>query len=328
MVKFLIIRFSSIGDIVLTTPVIRCMKKQIEDVEIHYLTKLKYKSILVANPNIFKIHLLENNIRSLLDTLKKENFDYIIDLHHNLRSFRIKSALKRLSFSFNKLNYQKWLMVNFKLNRLPNAHIVDRYMKPLEVFSVYNDNKGLDYFIPPDEITELSASISEFPKDYIVIVIGGGHYTKQIPIDKIQLIIDSLKAYTVLLGGPEDIAKASQLNLSEKKNINNQVGKLSVNQSAEVIRNSSLVVSADTGLMHIAAAFNKKIVSVWGNTVPEFGMFPYYPKEDSVIFEVKGLNCRPCSKIGYKKCPKKHFNCMNMQDFQEIIKTIDSLIKN
>ena len=328
MVKFLVIRFSSIGEIVLTTPVIRCMKEQIEDVEIHYLTKTKYKSILIANPYIDKLHLLDKNIKSLIDTLKKEKFDYIIDLHKNLRSFRIKSSLKRFSFSFNKLNYQKWLLVNFKINKLPNVHIVDRYLKTLEVFSVSNDHKGLDYFIPPEEITELSASISEFPRSYIVLVVGGGHYTKQIPVHKIQEIINSLDCPIMLLGGPEDVAKANQLKISEKKKIYNLVGKLSVNQSAEVIRNSSLVVSVDTGLMHIAAAFNKKIVSVWGNTVPEFGMYPYNSGENSNIFEVKGLKCRPCSKIGFKKCPKKHFNCMILQDYQAIIKTIDSSVKN
>ncbi len=328
MVKFLVIRFSSIGDIVLTTPVIRCMKEQIEDVEIHYLTKTKYKSIIIANPYIDKLHLLDKNFKTLLDTLKKENFDYVIDLHKNLRSFRIKSALNRFSFSFNKLNSQKWLLVNFKINKLPDVHIVDRYLKTLEVFSVSNDNKGLDYFIPPEEITDFSESISEFIKPYIVLVVGGGHYTKQIPVDKIQQIINSLNCSVVLLGGPEDVAKAGQLKISEKKNINNLVGKLTVNQSAEVIRNSSLVVSADTGLMHIAAAFRKKIISVWGNTVPEFGMYPYCPKEESNIFEVKGLKCRPCSKIGYRKCPKKHFNCMNQQDYQSIIKLIDSSIKN
>jgi len=304
------------------------MKEQIEDVEIHYLTKSKYKSILIANPYIDKLHLLDNNMKSLISSLKKEKFDYIIDLHRNLRSFRIKSTLKRYSFSFNKLNYQKWLLVNFKINKLPNVHIVDRYLKTLDVFSVSNDHKGLDYFIPPEEITEFSVSIPELPKSYIVIVVGGGHYTKQIPIGIIQQIIDSLNCSIMLLGGSEDVVKANQLKISGKKNCINFVGKLSVNESAEIIRNSSLVVSSDTGLMHIAAAFNKKIISVWGNTVPEFGMYPYNSKENSTIFEVKGLKCRPCSKIGFTKCPKKHFNCMILQDYQAIIKTINSSVKN
>lgn len=328
MVKFLIIRFSSIGDIVLTTPVIRCMKKQIEDVEIHYLTKAKYKSILLANPYIDKLHAFDNDYKSLIETLRAENFDYIIDLHRNIRSYRIKSALKRYYFSFNKLNIQKWLLVNLKHNSLPKIHIVDRYLQTLNIFSVKNDNKGLDYFISSEEIEEFSNSITELPESYIAIVIGGGHSTKQIPLEKIQQIIDNLNCSVVLLGGSDDIAKSNQLKCSTKKNINNLVGKISINQSALIIKNSLLILSPDTGLMHIAAAFKKKIISIWGNTVPEFGMYPYFSHKDSKIFEVSNLKCRPCSKIGFAKCPKKHFNCMNHQDYQAIIKTINTFIKN
>ncbi|HRB40127.1 MAG TPA: glycosyltransferase family 9 protein, partial [Bacteroidia bacterium] len=99
-------------------------------------------------------------------------------------------------------------------------------------------------------------------------------------------------------------------------------GITSIGQSASLIKQSKAVITHDTGLMHIAAALRKKIVSVWGNTVPEFGMYPYLPV-NSVPFsisEVKNLNCRPCSKIGYNTCPKKHFRCMNDMDIQEIIK--------
>jgi len=132
----------------------------------------------------------------------------------------------------------------------------------------------------------------------------------------------------VLLGGPEDMAKANQLEYSTRKNIINLVGKLSVNHSAFVIKNAALILTPDTGLMHIAAAFKKTIISIWGNTVPEFGMYPYCANEDSKIFEVSHLKCRPCSKIGFSKCPKKHFDCMNHQDYRAIISTINTFMKN
>ena len=106
MVKFLIIRLSSIGDIVLTTPVIRCLKKQVEEAEIHFLTKAKYSSILEANPYIDKLHLLDNNLGSTISELKSENFDYIIDLHRNFRSLRVRSSLKIMSFTVDKINSQ------------------------------------------------------------------------------------------------------------------------------------------------------------------------------------------------------------------------------
>src|SRR5438093_10063341 len=127
--KILIIRFSSIGDIVLTTPVIRCLKKQVANAEIHYLTKKGYAPILSANPFVDKLHILDNDLDAVITELKRENFDLIVDLHHNLRSLKVKKSLKVPARSFNKLNIEKWLLTNLKLNVMPSEHIVDRYLK-------------------------------------------------------------------------------------------------------------------------------------------------------------------------------------------------------
>ena len=134
--KFLIIRFSSIGDIVLTTPVIRCLKTQVANAEVHYLSKETYEQILKSNPYIDKIHFFKDDIREILPALKKEGFDVVIDLHHNLRSWRVKRYLKIKSYSFNKLNVSKFLLVNFKINRLPKKHIVERYLDTLLSFKI------------------------------------------------------------------------------------------------------------------------------------------------------------------------------------------------
>ena len=112
MVKYLVIRFSSIGDIVLTTPVVRHLKQQVEGAEVHYLTKKTYASLLEANPYIDRVHAYDGNIRSCIRILKEESFDYIIDLHHNTRTAQIKVGLKRMDFSVKKLNALKWLYVN------------------------------------------------------------------------------------------------------------------------------------------------------------------------------------------------------------------------
>ena len=144
--KILIIRFSSIGDIVLTTPVIRCIKQQLPNVEIHYLTKRNFKSILSSNPNIDKLHLLEETLSATISSLKAEKFDLIIDLHHNLRTLIIKIKLGVKSSSFDKLNWQKWLLVNLKINRMPDVHLVDRYFATVRFLGVKNDEKALDYY--------------------------------------------------------------------------------------------------------------------------------------------------------------------------------------
>jgi ADP-heptose:LPS heptosyltransferase len=315
-VKFLIIRFSSIGDIVLTTPVIRCLKQQVEGAVVHYLTKPQYASIVEDNPNIDKVHILKS-YEETINELKDEGFDYIIDLHKSLRSWRFKNRLKVMDFSFPKLNREKWLMVHCKKNKLPDIHIVDRYFEAVKLFDVENDTKGLDYCIPEADKVDLNNYCSISSEKFIAFAIGGQHETKKLPAEKIIEICNNINIPVILLGGKEDFENGERINTNCKNTIN-LCGKLNLNQSASVIEQSHFVITHDTGLMHIAAALKKNIVSVWGNTIPQFGMYPYLPGEKSKIFEVEGLKCRPCSKLGHKKCPKSHFDCMMKQDVKGI----------
>jgi len=330
--KFLIIRFSSIGDIVLTTPVVRCLKRQVAGAEVHYLTKKAFWPILSANPYIDKIHCLEDDLDAVVGELRAEDFDYVIDLHHNLRTLRVKRALGKKSFSFDKLNIEKWLYTNFKWNRMPDRHIVDRYMDTVVSFGVKDDGAGLDYFIPAaDELSPGDIPTSH-QAGYVGLVIGAALATKKLPFHKLKEICERLAYPVILLGGPEDAEVGEQLAAMDPVRIYNSCGKFSINESAALVRQARVVVTHDTGLMHIAAAFRRPVVSIWGNTVPEFGMYPYYgvnflsnyggkggPYD---IMEIKGLPCRPCSKIGYKKCPKGHFKCMEMQSIEEVVSNI------
>jgi len=317
--KFLVIRFSSIGDIVLTSPVFRHIKNQIPNSTVHFLTKDKFAAINEANPYIDKTHVLtKGNMNELLHVLKEEKYDYIIDLHHNLRTSRVKSALRIMPFSFDKLNWQKWLMVNLKINRLPNKHIVDRYLNTLQAFGVENDGEGLDYFIPKKDELDLSRyAWGNAP--YIALVLGATYFTKRMPTEKIIGICKQIDNPVVLLGGPDETEMGKQVVNAAGAHVYNMCGSLNLHQSAWVLKHALAVISHDTGLMHIAAALRKPIASLWGNTIPEFGMTPYMPHEKSRIFEVKNLKCRPCSKLGYKQCPKKHFRCMNEIDSTAIV---------
>ncbi|MEX2369965.1 MAG: glycosyltransferase family 9 protein [Bacteroidales bacterium] len=326
MVKFLVIRFSSIGDIVLTTPVVRGLKNQVSRSEIHYLTKPDFAPLLQANPNISRVHTLAEQPGETIAALRKEGFDYVIDLQNNLRSMYIKRSLKRMYFTVNKLNILKWLLVNFKINRLPDKHIVDRYFETTSLFDVKNDGEGLDYFIPKEEEVGITNLPEPFHKGFIALVIGANHQTKKLPVDHLAELAGKLKNPVIIIGGPGDKEDAETIVDSlEGKKILNGCGKWSVNQSASVIRQANCVITHDTGMMHISAAFKKKIITVWGNTIPDFGMYPYQPDPRSVNFEVSGLTCRPCSKLGKSKCPKKHFRCMLDHDMQNIAETANKI---
>lgn len=321
--KVLIIRFSSIGDIVLTTPVIRCLKQQMPGIEIHYLMKKQYHDILRSNPYISKFWLFNDNFHELIPKLRSENFDFIIDLHKNFRSFYVRLKLRRPSSSFPKLNFQKWLIVNLKIDILPQIHLVDRYFKAVMSLGISNDGKGPDYFIPENEEIDLSSLPAAFRNGYVAFAIGGKHSTKILPDEKAAILCKNLDHPVILLGGTEDRERGEHIIRLTGEKVFNACGTFSINQSASIVRRAEKIITNDTGIMHIAAAFKKTVLSIWGNTIPGFGMIPYLPveyRERSIIFEVKDLSCRPCSKIGFSECPKKHFKCMMDQDLEAIIK--------
>jgi ADP-heptose:LPS heptosyltransferase len=318
--KILLIRFSSFGDIILTTPVVRCLKQQL-NAEIHYLVKESYASALHANPYIDRTFTIKDDVEEVIPLLREQKYDWIADLHHNLRSFNVKQSLKRPGAAFPKLNIEKWLMTSFKINRLPDMHIVDRYFKTIEPLGVTNDGKGLDFFISEDahvNVGQLSSKL--IPGQYIAVAIGAGHATKNLEDTQWLALINSLSIPVALLGGPADKDHGEWL-VSHSDNCVNLAGSLSLPQSASVIAQSVLLITPDTGLMHVGAALRKPIISIWGNTIPEFGMTPYYPRNlriENRKFEINSLPCRPCSKIGYAKCPRGHFRCIRDIDLIEI----------
>ncbi|MEO0723723.1 MAG: glycosyltransferase family 9 protein [Bacteroidota bacterium] len=318
--KILLIRFSSIGDIVLTTPVIRILHTQL-GAEVHLLTKQSFAGVLRANPYLSKIWSIKKRVSEVSQELKRQGFTAIVDLHRNLRSWQVRLALWRTpAYAFDKLNWQKWLLTRWKINRLPDIHIVDRYLAAAAPLGIQNDGKGLDYHIPDaDQVNLFDWAV---PKRFIAVVIGAAHATKRLPVEKLIELCGRLSQPVVLLGGPGD--KETGIRIAEQAgdHVTNLCGELRLHQSADVVRQAAAVITHDTGLMHIAAALNRPIISIWGNTVPEFGMYPYLTDEATLSFiaQVGDLSCRPCSKIGHQECPKEHFGCMNQQDLELIAK--------
>ena len=288
--KILVVRFSSIGDIVLTSAVIRCLRLQ-TDAEVHFLTKKKFSSLLETNPHIDKVWTIESSIKEVVSSLRKVGFDAVVDLHHNIRSAQVKRQLSCKAYTLNKLNAAKWLLVNFGIDKLPDKHVVDRYMEVVEPMGIKNDHKGLDFFFPQDYTCSIALS-----QPYIVAAIGGQHDGKRLPLNKWTEIMGYCSSTFVVIGGEADNTVGQAL-AEKHENVINLCGQTSLFDSAALIKTSNLVITNDTGMMHIAAAFKRIIISLWGQTTPRFGMYPYMPDERSLIVEPNPKK-RRLSKLG------------------------------
>ncbi|MEP7269511.1 MAG: glycosyltransferase family 9 protein [Saprospiraceae bacterium] len=316
--KVLVVRFSSLGDVVLTSLAVRCLKKQL-GCEIHYLTKKSFHGVLKANPYIDKIYLIDHSVNEIISDLRNEKYDLIVDLHKNLRSLILKAKFWNIpSVTYQKGNMAKWLSVYFKVNRFSKTHIALKYLKSVEKYKVKDDGEGLDYFIPDDEIVSLESFNINSP--YVALVIGAAHFTKRIPEIKLFEIVEIIKPNfkIVVIGGKAEKELGEKL---VQKGVFNTCGMLSISQSASLLNQSHMVITPDTGMMHIAAALKKPIRSIWGSTLAEFGFWPLYGENHNDLnksFEVR-LPCRPCARFGKEFCPKGHFDCMLKQDFTNIL---------
>lgn len=297
------------GDIIYTTPVVRCLKQQIEGAEIHFLTKSQFKYIYQNNPYLDKLHTLKPTLKETIEDIKRENFDYIIDLHNNLRTSIIKFKTGLPSSTYKKERISKFLALKLKLKRFINPkHLVERYLETVEFLGVKNDNKPIDYHINGNYQTSDLLPESHSNK-YVAFIMGATHFTKRLPVEKIIKICSQIDLPIILLGG-DDVKENA--NLVEKElgaKIFNTCGKINLDQSVFLVSKADSVIGFDTGLTHISEAFNKPLVSIWGGTTPELlGVSPY-KVEQSLIVDVD-LPCRPCSKFGLEKCPLQHFKCM------------------
>lgn len=304
--KILIIRFSSLGDILLTTPLIRSLRKETPKSKIHFLVKDEYKDVLINNPHLDKIHLLKiEKPKELIKELKKEQFDLIIDLQKNLRSLKISAGIKAPKLRFNKRTFAKLLLVKTKINLLKNSpQIPVRYAGAIPNFRL--DGEGLELITHnrPSELMNTKEKIIGFCP-------GTRHFTKRWPeeyfVDLGKKLIEA--GYTIaLFGGKEDreLCKNIGSRIPSAIDLSNDNRIL---QTAADMKKCTAVICNDSGLMHAACAVQIPVLAIFGSTVKEFGFTPY--NCTNLILENKSLSCRPCTHIGRESCPLGHFKCMN-----------------
>ena len=323
--RVLVLRFSSIGDIVLTTPVLRALKIQLS-AEVHFLTKPAFVSMMAPQIHLDQIHAWQPE-QEIIKKLKALKFDLVVDLHNNLRSRRVCAALGVPVKRYRKNSFRKWLLTQFGWNILPNRHTVDKYLEVLSTYTVQDDHQGLDFYIPPAERVNLHQIWTQVPDFWIALAIGAAHPTKCLPPDRLKVLVEKIRHPIVIIGGQSENDLGTQLEQGHPDRIFNFCGKLSISGSASIINQASALITPDTGMMHIGAALQTPIISIWGSTAPVLGFTPYRAHPDSIMVEVKDLACRPCTKMGRSVCPKGHFKCMKNLPLDFIIKHLDILAK-
>ena len=311
--RILIIRLGSASDIMLTTPIIRAINQQIEGAEIHFLVNKNNRELLASNPRIAKIHEYQETEKVLIDELKAEHFDFIVDLQHNRRTKHLCNKLGIPCSFFQTHSIKRWISVRLKINTLPRRHLVERYFETVKAIGVQNDHQGLEYPIPKEEKFDTDNLPVFFEDGYVAVVLDAERATQRIPTNKIVEITTILHKPVILIGGKEVRHIGQEIVSQLGDRAHNTCGELSFNQSASLIQQSACVLTGDSVFMHVASALNKPVCSLWGSTVPEFGKYPYLPEQRNLfrIFEICSLKCRPCAQLGFKKCPRRHFRCMN-----------------
>src|SRR5579883_553222 len=323
--KTLVIRLSSIGDILLTTPVLRCLKHKFPDATIDFCVFREYADILQGNPFISNIIPVDRSrpITEAKEQIKShEIYDCVIDLHNNFRSRALRKDIGKKIFVVNKRTFRRWFLVKTKINLLRNApDVIGRYFESIASLGVMNDEQGIDIYgaVSEQKRTDLLGSvdlIGRKEKFIVGICPGAKHYTKRwLPGRYAELalsLIREMNAKILLFGGKDDVEICAQIckqvSIVSPDSIIDLSGKYSLVEVAGLMQICNCVVTNDSALMHVATSQKKPLVAIFGSTVKEFGFAPTSPH--SIVVENNDLYCRPCTHIGRDSCPKGHFKCM------------------
>jgi heptosyltransferase-2 len=307
--SILVVRLSSIGDIVLTTPLLDELRRTFPQARIDYCTKAPFESLIASNPDISSVCTPES--------IPLTSYDLVVDLQNNARSRAMVSSIKAgLVRRYRKQNWKKLLLVHFKLNLYGEGYrsVVDRYRAALDGLVRSVEAPCALYPSPADNAFAADAIGAQRP--VLVVCFGANHFTKRYPAERFAAVITDVTSrmtvQVLLLGGKEDMAEAAKIMAalpeSARRQVRSIAGATTLMQSAAVLASSDLVLGNDTGLMHMASAFGRRLFVLFGSSVSEFGFLPWRTPYE--LFETAGLDCRPCSHIGRNACPKGHFRCM------------------
>jgi heptosyltransferase-2 len=343
--KTVILRLSSIGDIILTSPLLRVYRQAAgKDARVDFVVRKEYAELVQSCHHLSIIHEYDvatgyKGLQALARKLREEQYDLVIDLHDSIRTKLLRVACKAGdTVVMDKRKFERWLLVNLKRNAYSDAlTVAERYIETVAPYGIVNDDKGLEIFIPDTTQFEVSGKIAKLRLNQFEKVIGicpgSKHFTKRWQREKFaEVAVRTAKehhAKVLLFGGRDErddcefVRQEVARRVSEDA-VTNFAGEFSLLESAAALEFCDVVVTNDSGLMHLAAARQRKIVAIFGSTVKEFGFAPY--GTEAVVIENSGLDCRPCTHIGKASCPKGHFNCMTEINADEVYAAVLRLI--
>jgi heptosyltransferase-2 len=310
------------GDILLSSPLVRILRQRFPQARIDFLLKSQFADLYVANPYLNNLLTLDagkgrRELFTLRSKIRCVGYDAVIDIHNNFRSAFLRRGAGSELFIVRKYKWQRFLLVKLGINTYREiVPVHQRYLRTPAALQLEDDGLGLELYIPAAE-KGLAADFLRFEglkSDKLIIAMapGAGFYSKRWPVDNFlelaKICIEHMQAQIVLLGNEKEKSLCCAIQNSLGSNVINVTGKLSLLQSAAALQHSHLLVSNDTGLMHMATAVKTPVVAIFGSTSQELGFFPV--GHAVTIIENKTLSCRPCTHIGRETCPRKHFRCM------------------
>lgn len=322
----LVVRFSAIGDILLTTPLLRAIRTRHPGARIAFLTKEKYVPLLSDNPNVNEVFGIqdEDGLRAIAETIKSVRYTHLLDLHGNLRTLGLRAIARGPWRTFSKRRLERQVLISTKRDIYPAATpMAERYFEAAADLDLDIDGDPPDFFLAPEAEERAGERLAELGlgqgRALVAIAPGAAHATKTWPTDgwtRLVRRLVSTGAEVVVVGGPEDGEVANtvvagvrgRLSGAEERRIVSAAGLLSLQESGAVIRRAAALISGDTGAMHMATGVGTPVVALFGPTVRQFGFFPYQAQRSSVV-ELP-LECRPCSAQGGPVCPLGHHRCM------------------
>ena len=333
--KILILRLSSMGDVLLATPVLDVLKNEFSQAEIDWVINKKFEETLSTNPLIRRLLVFKDRkgLKNIRKEIKRTNYDLILDLHKNSYTRYLARGLKNV-FTYKKRIFDRFMLVHFKRSYKEIMPVTQMYFKALEKAQIITPgNFRLRFGLDKDIEVRTVGKYNLHNSNYVVIIPGASYSTKMWPKEYFRQLAEriigekSKNRNVILIGKGAAEAKISKFVSSvQGGKILDLTDRLTLQETASVIKFADAVVTNDNGPMHLAECFGKKIVAIFGPTTEEFGFFPY--STNYRVVENRSLKCRPCTHFGRKKCPKKHFKCMNGISVSDVYEALEDIFES